>query len=44
MPFDGSGNFNRVMNWVNDAAANLKVKSDRRDRRTPSLVLPTACS
>jgi hypothetical protein len=32
MPFDGSGNFNRLMNWVNDAAANLKIRADRHDQ------------
>jgi hypothetical protein len=32
MPFDGSGNFNRVMNWVNDSLANIKIKSDRHDQ------------
>lgn len=32
MPFDGSGTFNRVMNWVNDAAAGIKIKSDRHDQ------------
>jgi hypothetical protein len=32
MPFDGSGNFNRVMNWVNDAAASVKIRSDRHDQ------------
>lgn len=31
MPFDGSGNFNRVMNWVNDAAALIKIRADRHD-------------
>lgn len=31
MPFDGSGTFNRLMNWVNDAAAGIKIKSDRHD-------------
>lgn len=31
MPFDGSGTFNRVMNWVNDAAAAIKIKADRHD-------------
>jgi hypothetical protein len=31
MPFDGSGTFNRVMNWVNDAAAGIKIKADRHD-------------
>jgi hypothetical protein len=32
MPFDGSGNFNRVMNWVNDSLANIKIKADRHDQ------------
>ena len=31
MAWDGSGNFNRVMNWTNDAAANIKIKADRHD-------------
>lgn len=31
MPFDGSGNFQRVMNWTNDAAAGVKIKADRHD-------------
>jgi len=31
MPFDGSGNFNRVMNWVNDALANIKILATRHD-------------
>lgn len=31
MPFDGSGNFQRVMNWVADAAAGIRIKSDRHD-------------
>lgn len=31
MPFDGSGNFNRVANWVNDAAALIKIRADRHD-------------
>ena len=31
MPFDGSGNFNRVMNWVNDALANIKIVASRHD-------------
>ncbi|RWP05108.1 hypothetical protein [Mesorhizobium sp.] len=37
MPFDGSGNFNRVMNWVNDAAAGIKIKSDRHDAEDDNL-------
>src|SRR5688572_32144981 len=32
MPFDGSGNFNRVMNWIADATAGIKIKSDRHDQ------------
>jgi hypothetical protein len=32
MPFDGSGTFQRVMNWVNDAAANVKIRADRHDQ------------
>lgn len=31
MPFDGSGNFQRVHNWVADAAAEIKIKADRHD-------------
>lgn len=31
MPFDGSGNFNRVMNWVSDALANIKIVASRHD-------------
>lgn len=31
MPFDGSGNFNRVMNWVSDALANIKIVATRHD-------------
>lgn len=32
MPFDGSGNFNRVMNWVSDAAAAIKIVATRHDQ------------
>lgn len=32
MPFDGSGNFNRVMNWISDAAANIKIVASRHDQ------------
>jgi hypothetical protein len=32
MPFDGNGTFSRVMNWVQDAAAAIKIKSDRHDQ------------
>jgi len=31
MPFDGSGNFTRVRNWVSDAVAGIKIKSDLHD-------------
>lgn len=31
MPFDGSGNFTRLMNWVADAAASIKIRADRHD-------------
>jgi hypothetical protein len=31
MPFDGSGNFNRVRNWVSDALANIKIVASRHD-------------
>lgn len=37
MPFDGSGNFNRVMNWVNDAAAAIKIRADRHDQEDDNL-------
>lgn len=31
MAFDGNGNFLRIMNWVQDAANGIKIKSDRHD-------------
>jgi len=31
MPFDSNGTFNRVRNWVSDAAAGIKIKSDLHD-------------
>lgn len=31
MAFNGSGVFNRLYNWVNDAAANIKIRADRMD-------------
>lgn len=37
MPFDGSGTFQRVMNWTNDAAAGVKIKSDRHDQEDNNL-------
>lgn len=32
MPFNGSGGFTRVRNWVADAAAKIKIKSDFHDQ------------
>jgi len=37
MPFDGSGNFNRVMNWVSDAAAGIKIVATRHDSEDDNL-------
>lgn len=31
MAFNGSGTFQRLYNWVNDAAANIKIRADRFD-------------
>jgi hypothetical protein len=31
MAFNGSGVFNRLYNWVNDAAAGIKIRADRID-------------
>lgn len=31
MPFNGSGVFSRLYSWVNDAAANIKIRADRMD-------------
>lgn len=31
MAFNGSGTFLRLYNWVNDAAANIKIRADRMD-------------
>jgi len=31
MAFNGSGTFNRVRNWVNDAAAGIKIRADYHD-------------
>lgn len=31
MAFNGSGTFNRLYTWVNDAAANIKIRADRMD-------------
>ena len=37
MPFDGSGNFNRVMRWQNDASAAIKIRADRHDMEDDNL-------
>ena len=31
MAFNGSGTFNRLYNWVNDAASGIKIRADRMD-------------
>lgn len=31
MPYNGAGVFNRLYSWVNDAAANIKIRADRMD-------------
>lgn len=31
MPYNGSGIFTRIYSWVNDAAANIKIRADRMD-------------
>jgi len=31
MPFNGSGVFNRLYSWTNDAASNIKIRADRSD-------------
>jgi hypothetical protein len=33
MAFDGNGTFQRIMNWVQDAASGIKIKSDRHDQQ-----------
>lgn len=37
MPFNGTGTFVRVYNWVNDAAANIKIRADRMDTETDGI-------
>jgi hypothetical protein len=34
MPFNGSGVFNRLYSWVNDAANGIKIRADRMDAET----------
>lgn len=31
MPYNGSGTFLRIRNWVNDATAGIKIRADRHD-------------
>lgn len=33
MAFDGNGTFQRIMNWVQDAASAIKIKADRHDQQ-----------
>lgn len=37
MAFNGSGVFNRIYNWQNDAAANIKIRADRMDAETDGI-------
>lgn len=37
MPFNGSGVFQRVYNWVNDANNNIKIRADRMDTETDGI-------
>src|SRR6188768_915602 len=37
MPFDGSGNFSRDRSWVNEAGANIKIRSDNHDTHDTDL-------
>jgi hypothetical protein len=37
MPFNGSGTFLRVRNWVNDATAGIKIRADRHDSEDDNL-------
>lgn len=37
MPFNGSGTFIRVMNWTNDALANIRIRADRHDQEDDNL-------
>lgn len=39
MPFNGSGTFLRVRNWVNDAAANIRIRADRHDSEDDNFAL-----
>jgi hypothetical protein len=37
MPYDGNGTFSRLYNWVQDAAAAIKIKADRHDMNDDDL-------
>jgi hypothetical protein len=37
MAFDGNGTFQRIMNWVQDAATGIKIKADRHDQQDDDL-------
>lgn len=39
MGWDGSGNYNRVMDWTDDATAGIKIKSDRHDSNDDDIAL-----
>ena len=39
MPYNGSGTFLRVRNWVNDAAANTRIRADRHDSEDDNFAL-----
>lgn len=39
MPFDGNGVFLRVRNWMNDAAANIRIRADRHDSEDDNFAL-----
>lgn len=39
MAFNGSGTFVRLYSWVNDAAANIKIRADRMDNETNGIAV-----
>lgn len=39
MAFNGSGVFVRLYNWVNDAAANIKIRADRMDNEMDGMAV-----
>ena len=38
MPFDGSGTFTRVTNWVADATAGIKIRADKHDLQDDDII------